>query len=261
MEQRTIADLFLPKPLLTWLRGEHKSMRYRFWTLPKEWVTYWIYRATGRSWIDFYSNRLDNMANSDRQRSGRPSEVYLDQAQSHFEFLKANGLKPDHALLDYGCGVLRLGLKVIPYLGENRYVGVDISSARIETGRQLLRDAGIADDVYKTIVVTDCKLEELADHRFDVVWAKSVFTHMPHRDIVTALRALRPLLEHGARFFFTFTPSDKLRRKKTKDFYHPVAVMQDMCVAEGYMFSLAPDWDQDLHNDVMACLRLPPDAS
>lgn len=29
MEQRTIADLFLPKSLLTWLRGEHKPMRYR----------------------------------------------------------------------------------------------------------------------------------------------------------------------------------------------------------------------------------------
>ena len=42
-----------------------------------------------------------------------------------FEFLLGSGLRPEHRLLDFGCGALRLGLFAIPYLDPGNYFGVD----------------------------------------------------------------------------------------------------------------------------------------
>src|SRR5207248_6045542 len=42
-----------------------------------------------------------------------------------FEFLVESGCRPDHRVLDFGCGALRAGVHVIPYLNAGNYFGVD----------------------------------------------------------------------------------------------------------------------------------------
>jgi SAM-dependent methyltransferase len=42
-----------------------------------------------------------------------------------FEFLVASGLRPEHRLLDLGCGSLRIGVFAIPYLDAGNYFGVE----------------------------------------------------------------------------------------------------------------------------------------
>jgi SAM-dependent methyltransferase len=42
-----------------------------------------------------------------------------------FDFVVDSGLRPEHRLLDFGCGALRLGIWVIPYLEAGNYFGVD----------------------------------------------------------------------------------------------------------------------------------------
>jgi SAM-dependent methyltransferase len=42
-----------------------------------------------------------------------------------FEFAVAAGLRPEHRLLDFGCGALRVGVWAIPYLDAGNYFGVD----------------------------------------------------------------------------------------------------------------------------------------
>lgn len=42
-----------------------------------------------------------------------------------FEFAVDAGLRPEHRLLDFGCGALRLGNWAIPYLDEGNYFGVE----------------------------------------------------------------------------------------------------------------------------------------
>ena len=41
-----------------------------------------------------------------------------------FNFLKSKGLKPESYLLDIACGSLRLGVKAIPYLNPDHYLGI-----------------------------------------------------------------------------------------------------------------------------------------
>ena len=42
-----------------------------------------------------------------------------------FDFLVECGLRPEHRLLDFGCGALRFGVWAIRYLDEGSYFGVD----------------------------------------------------------------------------------------------------------------------------------------
>ncbi len=49
-----------------------------------------------------------------------------------FDFVREAGLRPEHKLLDFGCGALRLGIWVIPYLDAGNYFGVDSHLVSLE---------------------------------------------------------------------------------------------------------------------------------
>lgn len=49
-----------------------------------------------------------------------------------FEFVRDAGLRPEHRLLDFGCGALRLGIVAIPYLETGNYFGVDSHLVSLE---------------------------------------------------------------------------------------------------------------------------------
>jgi hypothetical protein len=44
---------------------------------------------------------------------------------TQFSLLFANGLREHHRVLDFGCGSLRLGRLLIPYLWEKCYFGIE----------------------------------------------------------------------------------------------------------------------------------------
>ena len=240
-------------PVMTRLRGEHHSIRARFGTAPKEAVLYAWHRLRGGTWLEFYRRRVND---SSQENLDAPlPEAYLAEAGEHAAFLRRNGLAPSHRLLDYGCGSLRLGYHVIPYLSSGRYVGAEIAETRVERGRRMLERAGIARDRYEIVVVSDCTLKELAPRQFDVAWAKSVFTHMPDDDIRTALVAMRARLAPGGRFYFTFTPAERPRRFRLRDFYHPPEYMRGLVESCGYDLAVMPDWPLEKFGDLMGCAR------
>jgi len=49
-----------------------------------------------------------------------------------FDFVVDAGLRPEHRLLDFGCGALRLGIFAIPYLEAGNYFGVDSHLVSLE---------------------------------------------------------------------------------------------------------------------------------
>jgi hypothetical protein len=49
-----------------------------------------------------------------------------------FEFAVEAGLRPEHRLLDFGCGALRFGNWVIPYLDAGNYFGVEAHLPSLE---------------------------------------------------------------------------------------------------------------------------------
>ena len=55
-----------------------------------------------------------------------------------FEFLIKEELKPEHFLLDVGCGSLRGGIHFIRYLDRGRYYGRDMDESLSDAGKSLL---------------------------------------------------------------------------------------------------------------------------
>jgi len=63
-------------------------------------------------------------------------EMYDSIGRSQFDLLLSLGLRPNHYLLDIGCGCLRGGRFYIPYLDPGHYFG---ESVRVYLGRADLR--------------------------------------------------------------------------------------------------------------------------
>lgn len=106
-----------------------------------------------------------------------PPQDYDLIAATTFGLMTALGLRQHHRVLDVGCGSLRIGRLLIPYLNAGNYCGVepnrwlvDEGIAR-ETGRDQLR---IKRPRFHFGTST---LNMPGDEKFDVAVAQSIFSH------------------------------------------------------------------------------------
>jgi len=107
-----------------------------------------------------------------------------------FDFMIEAGLKPNHKLLDIGCGSLRGGLHYIRYLDRGNYFGLDINNSLIEAAKIELEEAGLAEKCPNLIVDDKFSFEKF-NSKFDFMIAVSVFTHLPMNIIVRCLTKAR----------------------------------------------------------------------
>jgi len=113
------------------------------------------------------------------------------------KLLRDNGLQPSHKVLDIGCGCLRAGIKIIPYLEPDHYYGIDARQPLLNVGykRELTR-AGLdarmnRDNLYTSAVAEHMRLPE---NSIDFGLCIQVMTHYP-------LNFLRIMLENSAKYF------------------------------------------------------------
>src|SRR5947207_10932254 len=107
-----------------------------------------------------------------------PPEDYDLVAAMAFNLLTTLGLRQHHSLLDIGCGSLRIGRILIPYLNRGKYFGVEPN--------EWLVDEGIRRELGETLVeikrptfffsdspdtITQAKVA------FDFALAQSIFSH------------------------------------------------------------------------------------
>jgi cyclopropane fatty-acyl-phospholipid synthase-like methyltransferase len=237
--------------VLNALRGSHNSVRHRFTTLPRLHLSYAMHRLAGGTWTDFYRKMVDRSAVAS-DLSAEQLDATVDNIRFQYEFLLRHGLSPHHRFLDYGCGRMRMGVHVAPYLQSGCYVGADISREAVAQGLALLQRRGIAAERVASVVLSDCKLRELAGRQFDVVWANSVVTHMPEEQVAEMLAAMRPLIAQGGRYFFSYSIADKSTRHNFQDYYYTTATIERLVTAAGYSFEVAADYDSPVPYDRMA---------
>ena len=106
-----------------------------------------------------------------------PAHLFDVIGAQQFCVLMNLGLREHHRLLDVGCGCLRGGRFLIPYLGRGKYVG-------LEPERELL-DAGIAVELGRGMAYRkrasfhyfdDFRLSRISG-KFDYVLAQSILSH------------------------------------------------------------------------------------
>jgi SAM-dependent methyltransferase len=120
------------------------------------------------------------------------------------EFMIAQGLRPEHRLLDVGCGALRAGIRFVDYLDPGGYYGIDINQTLLDAGfehelpddlrSKLPRDHLLATERF------DCDFGV----QFDFAIAQSVFTHISLNQIRLCLFRLADVMPPGARFLASY---------------------------------------------------------
>jgi SAM-dependent methyltransferase len=107
---------------------------------------------------------------------GPPKDYDLVSAMV-FNLLTSIGLRQHHRVLDVGCGSLRVGRLLIPYLNEGNYIGVEPNRWLVEDGiaNELGMDlVRIKKPVFSFLASMD-DFEEPLD--LDYAIAQSVFSH------------------------------------------------------------------------------------
>jgi SAM-dependent methyltransferase len=150
----------------------------------------------------YYRQLTQEQINAGKHR-GMVGGMWEEIGRLQFEFLRARGLKPDHRLLDIGCGSLRGGIHAIKYLETGNYYGLDINPSLIEAGRHELRLAGLTNK-NPHLALSDRFELGLFREKFHYLLAVSVFTHLFANHIIRCLAGVREVLAPEGRFFATF---------------------------------------------------------
>jgi SAM-dependent methyltransferase len=123
---------------------------------------------------------------------------------TQFSLLFANGLRERHRVLDLGCGSLRLGRLLIPFLREGCYFGIDPNRWLIEDAieRELGRDSvRLKKPGFSYNDDFDCSTFGTT---FDFIIAQSVVTHCGPDLVRKLMRSIAAVLEPDGIALFSY---------------------------------------------------------
>jgi SAM-dependent methyltransferase len=127
-----------------------------------------------------------------------PPHQYDLMGASQFALLITLGLRDAHRVLDFGCGSLRLGRLLIPYLARGKYTGLEPNKWLVtdaldrQLGREIVRVKGP-----HFFYHDDFRADRCGGH-FDFIIAQSIFSHAGADLITIALSSFfSALLDRG----------------------------------------------------------------
>ena len=117
--------------------------------------------------------------------------------------LRDQGLSPQSRFLELGPGGGRLAIHVIRYLASGHYAAIDVSQQGLVWLWDLLppEDRARAPSLFWG---GDFALAGLLSWQPDLIWAHSVWTHLPWNDIGKCLYEFRRIIAADGRFLATY---------------------------------------------------------
>jgi SAM-dependent methyltransferase len=176
-------------------------------------------------------------------------------------FTTIGGLKPDHRVLDVGCGCGRIAVPLLEYIsGNGGYWGFDITRAGIRWCERRIASRRpnfhfTLADIYNKNYHPEGRIQPVeyrfpyADGFFDFIFLTSVFTHMQAPEMNRYLSEIARVMKSGARCMMSFflmnpevrnLPQDKAIidfKFKLKDCYSSREDIPEAAIAfdEGYV--------------------------
>lgn len=178
----------------------------------------------------------------------RSHERWLALGRLQFDYLKGHGLRPDHRLLDIGCGNLRAGWRFIDHLDSGHYYGIDISPDILIQAKRTVCEYGLQEKLPHLTLTGDLTLDFLPSGHFDIVHAHSVFSHSPVEVIEECFAHVGRVLAPGGFFDFTFdrTEGDE-HQVLREDFYYRTETLTRLARQHGLAAQFMTDWEELPH--------------
>lgn len=213
-----------------------------------------IFRLVGGRWTDFYSwmlnrqerrNTIDDIIERTPRYSGRERGLYdLSVAPFHIDLLRKAGLTPNSTVLDFGCGFGRSAAHLVPYLAPGHYVGVDLSAERIRMAQEYMHRLDLTEKRPEFLLARkDNDLSFLGSKRFDLVWARAVFAHMPFEDMGVCLKQIHKILKEDGVLVGDYCIGEEFHKKSIKAFYYTEPATRKLVEESGYIYNVIDDWE------------------
>ncbi|MFI5204431.1 MAG: class I SAM-dependent methyltransferase [Flavobacteriales bacterium] len=108
--------------------------------------------------------------------AGNPALWEMKRA-FQIDFLKKQGLQPDHDFLDLGCATLRGGIPIINHLNVAKYTGCDIRIDSLKEAEKELAEEQLQHKNVHLVHLPSFK-NYTGFKTYDCIWAFSVLIHM-----------------------------------------------------------------------------------
>ncbi len=176
----------------------------------------------------------------------------IEQAEGVVDTLIGLGVSKSDVVVDYGCGTLRVGRKMIEYLEPSRYVGLDIDRRILDTGLAIL-PPGLAEHKTPIVeVIGDDVLDRVAAMRPSWIYCKGVLHHVPPAELEECIGNIARLAHPDTKVVIWARLSDAATEHASKrTWFHSL----DGIVSMVQKFGFTTEIRKDAQSRRMLCLR------
>jgi len=195
---------------------------------------------------DDSKSRIQSIGHRGYIGGGKP-ETWYGIGLLQYYFLVHQGLKHENNFLDIGCGSLRLGQFLIPYLNSGNYYGIDAERELIDIALEKEIPAFIIEQKAPNFSVNYSFDFSFIDH-FDFAIAQSVFTHLTLDDISICFRNLQKVASKQSKFFFTFFEGQSSKNKleashANRNWEYSFSELSNAATNNGWELSYIGSWN------------------
>ncbi len=148
--------------------------------------------------------------------------------------LIGNGMKPEHKLLDIGCGPLQGGIAFIKYLNPNNYYGFDIKQESIDAGIRQIKKYRLENKEPILFLSDNFGIEKLNGTKFNFIWASQILYYFDKQKLSALFEWLAIILEDDGKFLGDIIGPKhyEFKHKEHNWFLHNVDLLSG--IAENY---------------------------
>jgi len=133
-----------------------------------------------------------------------PPKKYDLVGAMQFNLLTSFGLRDYHKLLDIGCGSLRSGKMLIPYLRKGNYYGLEPNKWLIEDGIKYELGEEIVSLKSPSFSYSSEFDFQTFNEKFDFLIAQSIFSHASASQINKCMKEVKTVMKQEGLFLATF---------------------------------------------------------